>query len=412
MKVIELKAENFKRLRAVELRVNDDEAVIELSGANGAGKSSVLDAIWAAVGGKKVDPVEPVRQGEEKACVSLDLGNLKVERTWKEDGSGTIRVLSKTADGDGYAKVSSPQTVLNELINTVTFDPHAFLRLRPADQVKTLAELIGIDLEEMQKERQGIYDLRTDENRELKRLQAAAEQAIREAPLEKPEEIDTTALREKRDSLIANRDEAAVIEGKRRAAAHRIEELEAELKDLKKWMLHNPPPEMSYAQIQEGIIDAIRDLDAANDANISQVKWQEREETAKARDAQAEVVERLTERLQAHDEKRRQLIKDADIPVQGLTVTADGKELIFNDVPFEDASQGERLRVSMAIAMASNPKLRVAQIRDGSLLDSKSLEIIREAAREKDFQVWIERVDESEEVGIYIEDGQVKRDNR
>lgn len=46
-------------------------------------------------------------------------------------------------------------------------------------------------------------------------------------------------------------------------------------------------------------------------------------------------------------------------------------------------------------------------IKDGSLLDSKSMQIINEMAGTNDYQVWIERVDESGKVGFYIEDGNV-----
>ena len=63
------------------------------------------------------------------------------------------------------------------------------------------------------------------------------------------------------------------------------------------------------------------------------------------------------------------------------------------------------------MAMVSNPKLRVILIRDGSLLDSENLKVIQEMAADLDFQVLIERVDDTGKVGIYIEDGEVKEIN-
>ena len=77
----------------------------------------------------------------------------------------------------------------------------------------------------------------------------------------------------------------------------------------------------------------------------------------------------------------------------------------FNALPEQEAA--ERLRTSTAIAMAKNPKVRVILIRDGSLLDSDNMAVITDLANAHDFQVWIERVDESGEVGVVIEDGQV-----
>ena len=58
--------------------------------------------------------------------------------------------------------------------------------------------------------------------------------------------------------------------------------------------------------------------------------------------------------------------------------------------------------------MALNPTVRVLRVTDGSLLDSENLELLAELAREHDFQVWVERVDESGTVGVVIEDGQVR----
>ena len=57
--------------------------------------------------------------------------------------------------------------------------------------------------------------------------------------------------------------------------------------------------------------------------------------------------------------------------------------------------------------MAANPKLKVIRIANGSLLDKKNLAIIRELAIEKDYQVWIEMVDDTGDVGIYVEDGEI-----
>ena len=57
--------------------------------------------------------------------------------------------------------------------------------------------------------------------------------------------------------------------------------------------------------------------------------------------------------------------------------------------------------------MSGNPELRIAEIRDGSLLDDKTLAMIEEMAKEEDFQVWVEKVGDSG-VGVIIEEGEVK----
>ncbi len=81
---------------------------------------------------------------------------------------------------------------------------------------------------------------------------------------------------------------------------------------------------------------------------------------------------------------------------------------MLDGIPLEQECDSGKLKVSMAIAMAINPELRVIRITNGSLLDSENMGVIEEMAKDKDFQVWIERVDESGKVGIVIEDGSIK----
>ena len=78
MKIVELQAENVKRLKAVE--ITPDGTMQVIGGRNAQGKSSVLDAIWLALGGGKASKETPlpIRDGEDKASVRLDLGDLVV----------------------------------------------------------------------------------------------------------------------------------------------------------------------------------------------------------------------------------------------------------------------------------------------------------------------------------------------
>jgi len=64
--------------------------------------------------------------------------------------------------------------------------------------------------------------------------------------------------------------------------------------------------------------------------------------------------------------------------------------------------------VSMAFAMKQNPNIRIILIKDGSLLDSESMNQVKKMARENDFQIWIEKVADKKGNAIYIEDGEIK----
>ena len=171
MKIVELRAERFKRLSAVEISPAGD--VVIISGKNGAGKSSVLDAIWLALGGapaaKDSGTTRPVKDGEADAFVRLDLGEITVTRKWTADGGSSL-----TVEGAKGKKFSSPQTLLDSLVGSLSFDPLAFSRMSPKDQRKALTEAVKLDFDPdaLDAQRKELYDERTAANRELKTLEA------------------------------------------------------------------------------------------------------------------------------------------------------------------------------------------------------------------------------------------------
>jgi hypothetical protein len=60
------------------------------------------------------------------------------------------------------------------------------------------------------------------------------------------------------------------------------------------------------------------------------------------------------------------------------------------------------------MGLASNPTVRVMLVREGSLLDADGLALLDAIAQENDAQVWVECVTNGEQVGIVIEDGEVR----
>jgi hypothetical protein len=121
-------------------------------------------------------------------------------------------------------------------------------------------------------------------------------------------------------------------------------------------------------------------------------------------EAETEAAE-LEADIAAVDAAKAEALRQARFPVPGLAFTADGG-VTLNDLPLEQASSAEQLRVSLAMGIALNPRLKVLLIRDGSLLDETSMRLIAEMAEQAGAQVWIEIVSTGG-VGIVIEDGQV-----
>src|SRR5262249_42005553 len=99
LKIVAFEAENFKRLSVVAIRPNGD--IVQITGRNAQGKTSVLDGIWAALKGKAAIQSKPIRSGAKDARIMLDLGELIVKRTFKarDDGDYTTSVTVESRDG-------------------------------------------------------------------------------------------------------------------------------------------------------------------------------------------------------------------------------------------------------------------------------------------------------------------------
>ena len=126
MKIIKLKAENVKRLKAVE--ITPTGAIVRVTGRNEQGKTSLLDAIWWALGGTKNIQAKPIRKGALEASVELDLGKYIVSRRWTHKGS-YLHVRQRDEEGRP-SPVSRPQDLLDGMLSKVAFDPLSFMRLK------------------------------------------------------------------------------------------------------------------------------------------------------------------------------------------------------------------------------------------------------------------------------------------
>jgi DNA repair exonuclease SbcCD ATPase subunit len=411
MKIVRLEAENVKKLKAVT--ITPDGAIVQITGPNGSGKTSVLDAIYMALAGKRAIDSEPVRSGTESARILLDLGEVIVRRTFRAD-DGTTKLEVMTVDG---ARFPSPQKMLDSLLGTLTFDPLAFSRADAKGQLETLKALVPleIDLEQLDFENRRDFDVRTGVSRTIRELEAQVKGLHLVDVADPP---DVAALLNQLEKAVEHNREVD-IEARRRSDYHasiahkdiRLAKLREEVRELET-DLGLMRDEVAMWGPEETVVD-VRELreqiDAATDVirtyEAAQRVVRERKELLAKLDSAHIEAEDLTAKIEARTATRTAAIAAAKMPVEGLAF-GDG-EVRYNGHPFSQASGAEQLRVSVAIAMAGSPKLRVLRVKDGSLLDSKSLAILTEMAELRDFQVWIEQVSESGTVGIVMEDGSI-----
>jgi recombinational DNA repair ATPase RecF len=196
LRITRFSAQNFMRLVVVDISPSGD--VIEITGRNRQGKTSVLDGIWAALGGTGVAPDMPIRRPKKgsketaptKATITAELGTdgttrLTVTRTYTEKG-GSLKITN--ADGFEAAK---PQQMLDKLMGSLSMDPMAFLAAKPKDQAELLRQLVKLDTTAIDAERKRLYEQRTLVNRDVA-MRTGEVDGIR--LLDAPEPVDVAAL--------------------------------------------------------------------------------------------------------------------------------------------------------------------------------------------------------------------------
>jgi chromosome segregation ATPase len=422
--IIQLEAENFKRLNAV--RITPKGKMVIIGGKNEQGKTSVLDAITAAIGGAAYCPEKPIKHGKKKAQIILKTETLEVKRIFTAKGSK----LEVKSNGE---KLKSPQTILDELIGQLTFDPLEFGRADKEKQVRILRELAGIDLDMLDSEINKAFEDRKDIKRELKGAEARLSglQFYKEAGdnivnaddlLEEIERRDVTNrqnetkredLEKKRRELKDKKDEISEIESDINKTEQRLSDLNNQLVarrlELKHLVTNGKKIAAEVNALEDEPLDEVRQQ--LKDIESTNIKVRDNYRYIEARN-EVEVLQSKCDAAEEHLESLRQekaeAIQGAEYPVEGIEAHDDG--VYLNDVPWSQGSKAERIRAGAAIGVALNKDFRVMLVPDGSLLDEDSLKILAETAEQNDLQFIIERVGDGQEISVVIEDGEVKED--
>jgi hypothetical protein len=410
-RIVKLEIANVKRIQYALVEPSGN--VIVVGGANGEGKSSLLDAIQYIYGGKDSIPPRPLRQGAEKGFAEATEDNgVVTRRTFTQAGGGSLTVKGP----DGAAVTGGPQAACDRKRAQIHFDPLAFSRMKGPKQLETTKQLVGLDFSTLDAQRQALYDERTIIGREEKSLSAQA-QALSRVPDAPDQEVSVTALmaeltaaeeangaceqwdkdaKTNRDSMDYWKDEIAKLEESLRRAQDELFKLQ------KSDAERTPrPDEIDTAPIRskienaEGINAGVRN-NAKLDSLLAQVAEKHEE------------YESHTRLIEGIDKNKADQLEAATFPVPGLSF--DESAVLYNGLPLEQASQAELLRVSVAmgIALAPDPaQLQVMLVRDGSLLDDNSKLALAKMAADANVQLWLEVVSESAD--IVIQDGEVKQ---
>ncbi len=414
MKFTRVKITNFMRLKAVEFLFDPHEDVTTVKGPNAAGKSAFLRALMCVVGGKKYYPAAPVLSGSQKATIEADIAasakdlengveweGLAIRRTITQAGGGTLTV---TPLDNAKKRYPSPQKILDQIVGPIAYDPTVFARDAKA-RPQLLADVTGVSFTEIEERRREAYDQRTEVNREVKSIKARLAALEEEIPDDVPEDrVDINDLLEEQAKATAFNAEIDR-EGKRRedvdstleGERDRLEELQAEMELVEEAIDKLIADKGGWGDLQErqdmeAVASKASAIDAANRAyDTAQEKRAEiKTLTQSLQEEEAQSAEH-TEAVKACEQEKADAIGNADLGVENLEWREAG--VFFQGVPFDQASEAEKTKVSCAIGMAKHPTLPFLLIHDASLLDAKSERVIHEMATEHRCHVIQEVVD-------------------
>jgi hypothetical protein len=449
--VLGLRVENVKRCKLVHLTPRA-AGVTKIKGRNRQGKSSTIDSLVMAIGGKAAIPSMPIRTGAESGEIEVSLGNALGEKyIVKESITSKGSYLTVKARMDGrLLQMTSPQGFLDDIQGSgIGFDPARFCQEKAAAQVKMVLDVMQLpeDPRELATQRKALYTERTGVNRQVAQALAILE-ASRKAPLPEAPDVETSmadlvsefnartatikahaGTRASHGKLVRDwmatleRDETRykAAEDAMEAARMALQRAEAEYAHAMETLSAHQQTSAEAIASSQATIDALIDPDAqeiqdrlrtveAENARVRarQAAMEKLAQIERNHAALADSSDQLTWQIESLDTRTAEILAQATWPVAGLGIAEDGGFLTFNGVPLDQCSDSEKIQIGMDVCMATNPTIKLVLIRQGSLMDEEALAHVERLALERGYQVLVEIVGTGQEENAFvIEDGEV-----
>lgn len=443
MKVIKISIKNILGLESLDI---EPGSVTQISGENGSGKTSCLDAIRCALGSGHDATL--LRQGAEEGEIVLVL----------DDGTEIKKQITAeksdlTVKHPTFGRISKPATYLKKLADALSLNPVEFLTAPAKSRVNILLEAIpmqvnadqlgfvpavalngisldGHALDVIGKIERSIYDLRTGVNRASREKAATVRQMTETLPADAPEgdwgqvlqaaneeyrQLQQTVSatlaaidREKAEAQRAAEDEYhSHCEAVKKALEEAIEKLRADAQIEIDQSLSGCAEACNKAEdyrMQQRVAaeQDYRPKEAALKEKIGQAKAMV-EQVAKSestrgfiatltKDAEALEVEstRLTHAMDQLEILKASLLDK--LPIEGLEVK-DG-DIYVGGLPFDRVNESKRIRLAIEIAKLRAGSLGLVAVDGLERLDAKTFEAFKKAAAKSKLQFVISRVTE------------------
>lgn len=446
IRVHEIRIENILGIAEMEIRPGQ---VTVIDGKNGSGKTSILSAIRAALGGGHDGTL--LRKGSDVGEVVLLLDDGKrIEKRITRDGS-------KSAISDPvHGKVSKPQTFMDSLIDKFSLNPIDFLAARTDKRVELLLESIPMKLSEMdviealdlcavkhelsghalkviQVIAKDLYDQRTGVNRLLKDKLSTIDEMTKVLPSEASREMDYSgevetaqaAYLELQKGILECR--AAI--GKECAEQQRASESEysdvvraleqerdSRIEEIRK------DCETKISNVRATSKDSLRILQQNKDASLAELQTEVDSKEQPLKDRLAEARAKLETHARATSARKHMetLRSDAGslqnssddlsaainqldelkvallerLPIKGLELL-DG-DIFLDGVPFDRVNEARKVQVAIEIAQLRCGRLPLIVVDGLERLDSATFQAFIDEVKKRDIQLIATRVTEGE----------------
>lgn len=410
IKINTLELENVKRVKAVKLEPATNGLTV-IGGKNNQGKTSVLDAISWALGGNSFRPSQPTREGSvipPRLHVVLSNG-LIVERNGK---NSDLKVI----DPDGR---KGGQQLLNEFISQLALDLPKFLQASAKEKAHTLLHIIGVEdqINHLERQEQELYNRRCT----IGQIADQKTKFAKELPYfpDAPKKLISVG------DLIHQQQEILARNGENQRKRNQVDSLQnyvdswkTKVEDLKKQLEYAENQLAAYLAdfeiAQKSILDLhdesteeleknINDVEAINRKVRINLDKEKAEEDALQYQEQYKV---LTAQIDQTRKEKTNLLRDADLPLPGLSV--ENGELTYNGQCWDNMSGSDQLRVATAIVQRLNPNCGFVLLDKLEQMDLDTMEEFGKWLEEEGLQAIATRFSTGDECSVIIEDGYVK----
>lgn len=402
MKINKLEIENVKRVKAVKIEPTSDGLTI-IGGKNNQGKTSVLDAIAWTLGGERYRPEAATREGSViPPTLKIVMNNgLVVERKGK---NSSLKVTDPSGQKGG-------QQLLDSFVEQLALDLPKFMEASDKEKANILLKIIGVgpQLAEMEQKEKELYNERLYVGRtaDQKEKYAKEQPYYPDAPQElvSPSEL----IRKQQDILVQNgenqrkRENLHQLEQEYQRVTEQIQELLKEQTRLTESLKIARTSaadlvDQSTEELERNIAD-IEEINRKVRANLDKDKAEE-----DAKDYKEQYTQ-LTTKIEDVRKQKTDLLKNADLPLPGLTVE-DG-DLLYNGHKWEDMSGSDQLRVATAIVRKLNPNCGFVLLDKLEQMDLDTLAEFGKWLEQEGLQAIATRVSTGGECSIIIDDGYV-----